>query len=131
MNRGKVFLIVLYIFLIRVNKKRSRFLIMRPILLAFIPFIFMFFVWNFYGMVEERKYLLSAPRKVVEGRITVYQPDYGHGRDETIEVNGIKFHYAFSAPTAAFNSSNGILQNGQYVRIEYVDGAIVKLEVAK
>jgi hypothetical protein len=77
----------------------------------------------------------SGAFKTVEGEVEdfVPQPYSGHAL-ETFKVAGIPFGYSDYVLTAGYHQSRshgGAIQPGVHVRIGYLDGEILKLEVCR
>lgn len=71
----------------------------------------------------------------VEGMVTNFSAENtSQKQPETFEVEGQAFRYSMYLLTPGFNQSRplgGPLKEGVHVRIAHVDGAIVKLEIAR
>lgn len=73
--------------------------------------------------------------KVVEGIVTKFKPMAytGHGM-ESFVVHGVRFQYSDYVITAGFNNTSshgGPVREGLPVRIWYLDGEILRLDIAK
>jgi hypothetical protein len=72
---------------------------------------------------------------VVTGVVTNFDPmPWGGHKEESFLVNGLKFSYSNFEPSVGFNNSashGGPIRDGLNVRIHYLDGKILRLELAK
>ena len=89
--------------------------------------------FSFWVTYAEYTYLagrLAAGRyQTVEGTVENYEQDR---TDEKFTVGGVAFTYSDFRVTSAFNNTaieGGPIRPGLYVRIAYVDGKILRLEI--
>lgn len=80
--------------------------------------------------------LRDGHASVVEGTVELLyeQPKGGHAPGDRIRVNGREFQYSNFRATLAYRrtvANGGILTNGAKVRLHYLDGAIIKVELAE
>jgi hypothetical protein len=79
-----------------------------------------------------RKALATHNYSVVEGTVSnfVPMPPGGHST-ESFVVNGVHFAYGSGWGSTTFNSewNKGFIHNGVEVRVTYVDGDIIRVEV--
>lgn len=71
---------------------------------------------------------------VVEGTVEVLhrQPESGHAKGDLVLIQGHKFEVDYFGTTPAYNRTiahGGVLWNGNRVRLHYLDGHILKVEV--
>jgi hypothetical protein len=83
--------------------------------------------------LKVRSALRHGTFSVVEGRVTNFRPmPYEGHQDECFSVSSQTFCYSDYGVTAGFNNSTshgGPIQDGLPVRVSYIDGIIVRLEV--
>jgi hypothetical protein len=90
---------------------------------------------NYSTFAELRDAARNGKTGVAEGQVKEFvpMPDHGHG-SESFVVNGHRFSYSDYDLTKGFNQSQshgGPIREGLQVRIEHVDGKIIKLEIPK
>lgn len=89
-----------------------------------------------YGQYHSLSRALREGRvETVEGRVEAFVPmPYSGHAMESFSVGGVRFEYSDYVTTAGFNntaSHGGPIAPGQVVRIAYVAGNIVRLEIRK
>jgi hypothetical protein len=89
---------------------------------------------SYNTFVYYRDSLRAGRVAVVEGIVTHFdpQPPEGH-HDESFDVSGHHFSYSSYVMNAGFNHSKGAggpMRDGLQVRIAYLDGKILRLEIA-
>jgi hypothetical protein len=90
---------------------------------------------NYSNFAELRDAARNGKAEVVEGQVKEFvpMPYQGHA-NESFVVNGHRFSYSDYDLTKGFNQSQshgGPIKEGLQVRIEHVDGKIIKLEIPK
>lgn len=108
------------------------------------PYIFLGFsiFWTlaaFAGTYAEYYFLRKAydegRYQVLEGIVAQFDPmPYSGHKRESFVVGGKKFSYSDFEMTSAFNntqSHGGSIRDGLYIRVTYVEDAIVKLEIKR
>jgi hypothetical protein len=93
------------------------------------------FAYTYGGYIANLTALRNRSYQVVEGRVTNFSPlpVSGHGV-ESFDVDGVSFSYSDYIITSGFNhtaANGGPIRPGLYVRVTYVDDAILRLEIAK
>jgi hypothetical protein len=77
----------------------------------------------------------AGREQTVVGTVEHFQPEpVGGHQDESFEVAGREFHYSSFDFSAGFNTTQpkgGPIHEGQTVRVTFVNGDIVKLEIAR
>jgi hypothetical protein len=90
-------------------------------------------IYAFTDYYKCRNVLLSGQAKVVEGRVERFVPmPYGGHDFEQFSVGGVSFAYSDFVLACGFrntSSHGGPIREGIDVRIHYVDGDILKLEI--
>jgi len=88
---------------------------------------------SFYSTYTEylslRDALLNNETQIIEGLVTDYA-NYPNDDSEGFTVNGIYFWYSPYLETNAFNKSKlvgGPIDEGKYIRIEHINGKILRL----
>jgi len=89
--------------------------------------------WNDYRF--HRNTLQKGEFRTIEGRVVNFRPLPASGRGfESFEVNGLRFHYEPDALAAGYNraaAKGGRIAEGAYVRIAYINLAILRVEIGK
>ena len=93
------------------------------------------FVDTYMRQEEIGKYLAGRDVNIVDGPVENFHPmpSSGHGW-ETFQVGGKDFSYSDYVITGGFNQTStlgGPVHAGEYVRIAYRDGEILRLEIAR
>jgi len=93
--------------------------------------------WHMSNAHNEAQNLLrSGNCQVVEGPVEQFVPmPYGGHSEESFNVKGVHFEYSdFDDSKPGFNKSEshgGPIHKGMWVRLNYHDGSILKIEVPK
>jgi hypothetical protein len=95
-------------------------------------------VWMVFGFVSTfsewslgRRAVRDRTALVVEGPVENYVPMPSHGRGrERFTIRGVAFSYFANDVSATFKNATYSIWEGRYVRVHYLDNAILKLEVA-
>jgi hypothetical protein len=84
---------------------------------------------------RDNRALRLGDYQTVEGKVSNFMPAPFEGhRDESFDVNGVRFAYSDYVITSGFHqtaSHGGPIREGLPVRIAYRDGEIIKLEVGR
>lgn len=72
--------------------------------------------------------------EIVEGTVQVrsIQPKGGHAPGDMIQINGVQFEINYYSGRFGYNMSiahNGVLTEGQYVKVYYYDGRILRIDL--
>ena len=92
------------------------------------------FIDTYNHFVYHRDSLRSGRVRVVEGVVSQFDPEPPEGHhDESFDVAGQHFSYSQYVLNSGFNHSRGAggpIRDGLQVRITYLDGQILRLEIA-
>jgi hypothetical protein len=99
-------------------------------------------VWTVVALVGTgREYLRARAARsagtfqTVEGVVQDFVPEpYSGHAEESFKVAGIPFRYSDYVVTAGYHQSRshgGVIEPGLHVRVGYLDGVILKLEVCR
>jgi len=89
----------------------------------------------YYQQWTMAELLRHGAYTVVEGQVTEFVPEPPEGHvGEHFRVGAARFSYATYRGTGAFNRTHpagGPIRDGQFVRIAYANGDILRLEIAR
>ncbi len=91
------------------------------------------FVWSLWSYLDARSALHDGRVGIVEGTVANFHPGTQR-RTETFDVGTMRFEYADDDLWPGFKTTQprgGPVQAGEYVRIAYYNGEILRLEIRK
>ncbi len=92
------------------------------------------FIGTFTDYVYHSQKMKNNETLYVEGIVTNFKPMPTGGRsEETFTVSGVSFSFA-NLPMSGYNVvkyKGGVIKNGLYVKIWYVDNNILRLELVR